>query len=617
MIGISGIVGSNIHKNYIQKFQKIHTVTGVTNKYYNFQNNFCAITLTMRLELANDGLGGNFYQDEGYVIFFEGYICKSKFYLTRTFQNDAHYILYNWINFGEIFIKNLNGEYVISIYKKDDDTLIIINDRFASRPFYYLNKDNNLIFASEKKAIFAVYNGQLSFSEIGLLEFILFSHNLSNRTIYNDVFAIPPASILVYKNKNCKIKQYWNFTYTGKKITNISEFLVKLGITLKKAAEKRYIGRNYLGLGLSGGLDSRVIAVTIPDTKQGVYARTYGALNSLEVQIAKEIAKRKKFDHYIHEPKNIVFSKFLYPAVWRTDGSVPFTGLKSIVEHNILKDKMLYNLGGQFGDVLTGKTILPYMLDPFLKKDQFIELVFDKYTRRVSGGINLIKRIFNKQYFKENFPLLKEMFIKSFSNIEANNNCDLYNVWDILNRQARFTFNSFAVDNYLFMKINLFTDYDYVELLQQTKVRHRFGQILYKQMIASQFSEISDIKNGNLNKTLKPSYVGNFIDLFSHFKIGKQSVKDTKNSNTLDKAGLIRVDRQLRNIIINFIEGDTFPSNIFYFKGIKSVLNDHYECKHNYSNLIGILSTFIAAYDLFYINNYQSQPSIADPFNIK
>ncbi|HSP88417.1 MAG TPA: asparagine synthase-related protein, partial [Ignavibacteriaceae bacterium] len=374
MIGLSGLIGNlNPSCNYNKKFLDVHAVNGITMHSYNYHDDISAISLISRSELFEDSGNDLFIEDEEYILVIDGYIN----YFNNKYPNRALHVLNLWKEKNESFIKDLNGEYNICIYNKKKKELNLFNDRFASRNFFYLIKKGTFYFGSEIKSILSVLPDKVNISPSGLMEFFLFSHNLADNTLFQDIKTIPPSTILKYRDGKLLQSKYWDLNFDTKN-TNQKTFTHEMFELLKKAAIEKCSNKNKLGMGLSGGLDSRVIAASIPSDLRPIYARTFGDENSSEVIVAKEIAERLNFEHHIHTPKQVLYSDFLFPSVWRTECSVHFVGLKSIIEHKYLKDKMLYNLGGQFGDVLTGKQLRPFMFFP-QKKDAFINKVFDHY----------------------------------------------------------------------------------------------------------------------------------------------------------------------------------------------------------------------------------------------
>ena len=68
-----------------------------------------------------------------------------------------------------------------------------------------------------------------------------------------------------------------------------------------------------------------------------------------------------------------------------------------------------------------------------------------------------------------------------------------YNLWDNSVRQARYTFNSPAVDRYLFEQITPFVAADVVDWALRIPLRYLVAQRAYKHMIVRSFPEIAGV----------------------------------------------------------------------------------------------------------------------------
>jgi len=590
--------------DFIEKSRQLTQVPGVNTAEFVFDSPQFKGIIQIRKEIAPDFFKENYHENDKYVVFIDGYVSEGQG------KNDAGHVLESFIEKGDDFVENLNGEYHIVIYNWQKNEVKIFTDRFAARPFFYHSDGKEFMASNEIKTILSHIHKNISSQ--GFLEFFLFFHNLQEKTIYKGVKSILPASILTANGAGLKAKQYWNVSFKTSGI-KVNDYAAEIKHVLESGAEKRYINRKMIGLGLSGGLDSRLIAASIPDhIKKDVFVRTYGAKGSREIDIASQLVEKLHFkEHYIHEPGNVSFSDFIFSSVWRTEGQIPFFGLKSITQHKFLKDKMHYNLPGHFGDVLTGKSLRPYMFVP-MTRHKFIHNFFYKTIK-----LNLdteIKQVINIDYFEKYFPIVRQNFIKSFKDINASNNYDLASIWDLNNRQTRFTFQSGQVDSYIQEPIKLFTDYNYVDLMTSLPLYLRFAQVFYKYMIANSFSEIGDVVNDNTGVILKKTILGNYFDMYDLIKTGvlrRRKRSSTKQSSVFANT---RQDEQLKSYLINFINDSTFPNHLLDKNGIIKIIDEHYNRVKDHNYIVGMLSTFFATYDLFIVNNYTSIPDRSIPF---
>jgi len=61
-----------------------------------------------------------------------------------TVNNDPEFVLHLYEEFSKNFVHELNGSFIIIIYDNNKKELIIVNDRFGSRPLYYAIHNDNV-----------------------------------------------------------------------------------------------------------------------------------------------------------------------------------------------------------------------------------------------------------------------------------------------------------------------------------------------------------------------------------------------------------------------------------------------------------------------------------------
>ena len=83
---------------------------------------------------------------------------------------------------GKHFAKHLNGEFNIIIYNSVTKELLLTNDRFARKPFFYKKNKEQLILSSEKKGIICLSDNHQSMDPIGVLQVFSLRHNIDGRT---------------------------------------------------------------------------------------------------------------------------------------------------------------------------------------------------------------------------------------------------------------------------------------------------------------------------------------------------------------------------------------------------------------------------------------------------
>ena len=91
--------------------------------------------------------------------------------------------------------------FAFGIWDEKENQLICARDRFGEKPFYYaFGINGEFIFASEIKAILASGLVQPKISNQSIIHFLKRLYVHPHQTIYSNIYSLPPAHILIYKD---------------------------------------------------------------------------------------------------------------------------------------------------------------------------------------------------------------------------------------------------------------------------------------------------------------------------------------------------------------------------------------------------------------------------------
>ena len=165
------------------------------------------------------------------------------------------------------------GEFFLIIYDKKLKILSILNDKSGREPlFYYLNK-GSFIFSDNFWEIINIVNPSENDIDIqSLKEFVVFHYPLFNKTFIRNLEIFPPASAGTYDiiQEKFTIKKYWDLRYNVDEKKKLYDAVSELDMSIDSALSviEKFNGRDKVyGVGISGGLDSRIIPF---------YARKHG-----------------------------------------------------------------------------------------------------------------------------------------------------------------------------------------------------------------------------------------------------------------------------------------------------------------------------------------------------
>jgi asparagine synthase (glutamine-hydrolysing) len=249
-----------------------------------------------------------------------------KFYTS----SDTEVIVHLYEEYGDDFALRLNGMFAICIWDEKNRKLLLARDRLGIKPLYYAFKNNTIIFASEIKSLLkcSILDSELNYNKIGTL--LSYRYIPGNETMFKDIFEVLPGNILIYHNKNIKIKKYWDIEF--KDNPDIEEefyYENKLLNLIDSSINKRIISDVPIGIFLSGGLDSTIILSEVSkfyDKSIKTFSvgfekpKTKTNINDYsELALSKKTAKYYGTEHheYIIKPDEVVDN--LKNIIWYMD----------------------------------------------------------------------------------------------------------------------------------------------------------------------------------------------------------------------------------------------------------------------------------------------------------
>jgi asparagine synthase (glutamine-hydrolysing) len=508
---------------------------------------------------------------------------------------------------GPAFAELVDGNFNAVILEEEPHRLTIVNDHLASKPLHYLEESGRLVFGSEKKPILRVMRRAPALDGLGLLQVFAHRHNLGGRTFIEGIRCLPPASRLEYCDGRLSVAPNGGLRFgIGGSLSPARRLAEEWAERLRAAVARRLSGKERIVLSLSGGLDSRAVACAIPRDLRPIWARTRGVPGSPDLVGAAAIAARLGFQHLVEDPLEVLYSDVLPRIVWRTEGAVPFINCMSITHHGPTKEHGDFLVGGQFGDASSGAHIRPYMFVP-RSRAAFIERSYRWY--RVHSRRTL-SRIFDEGFLARHEPLLRDAFLESFRRIVAEGRIQLYELWDLMERQARMTVGAAPVDSHLFEKAYPFLDKEYMEFVLSLPTRLRFGQALYQAMIHRLGPEIRDVPNANTGRPLRGTVTGNrletALDLLRK-SVGKASKRlglgrlprTAKREAREGIAAAILVDPGFRAVVEGFARSPDLDASVFNGPGILDLVREHHEGGGMHAHVLSILATFALAIPCF------------------
>lgn len=215
-------------------------------------------------------------------------------------NSDTEVILKSYLEYGIDCPKHLDGMFAFIVWDGRTETLFAARDRFGKKPLYYAFDDqNNLLIASEIKTLFASGHLKGVLDPAAIDNYLHLYYVPPSKTIYQNIFVLPPAHSAIYQDGKLSFTQYWQMPIESLNITE-NEAIDRLKFLLGEAVRKRLVADVEVGAFLSGGVDSSIVtylAQQCADRPLKTFSAGFGD-HINELPYAREAAKIAGTDHH-------------------------------------------------------------------------------------------------------------------------------------------------------------------------------------------------------------------------------------------------------------------------------------------------------------------------------
>ena len=183
-------------------------------------------------------------------------------------NSDTEVILKAYQEWGEESFKRLIGMFSFCILDKQLNCIYLVRDHAGIKPLYYHLSKEGLVFAPEVKA-FRAFDKNWEEESTWETYFLIFGHIPEPFTTLRSVFMLPKGSFLKLdlRSRNYKIEKYAEMTFS-EDIKGLEEATERVRIEFTHAIERHLISDAPLGVFLSGGIDSSLVALVAHQFKK-------------------------------------------------------------------------------------------------------------------------------------------------------------------------------------------------------------------------------------------------------------------------------------------------------------------------------------------------------------
>lgn len=292
------------------------------------------------------------------------------------------------------FPAGLNGRFHGLVIDRNCRSVVLFNDRYSMHRIYYHKSKDAFYFAAEAKAILAVCPELRRMDPRGFGEFVACGSVLENRTIFEGIHVLPPASAWVFRNGALERKSSYFYPreWEDQGSLDPESYYAELRQVFARNLPRYFGGDQRIAMSLTGGLDTRMIMAWHKGRPESFPCYTFGGMlrECQDVAVARRVARVCEQPYQVILAGEEFLSRFQYyaeRAVYLTDGCVDVGRAPDLFLNECAREIAPVRMTGNYGgEVLRQvRAFKPEEPRPGLFRADFLSYV--RQARETYAGI--------------------------------------------------------------------------------------------------------------------------------------------------------------------------------------------------------------------------------------
>jgi asparagine synthase (glutamine-hydrolysing) len=264
------------------------------------------------IDLSDNGHQPMSYSSGRFAISFNGEIYNypeiKKELLAKGFvfstESDTEVIMAAFAAWGTKSFDKLNGMFAFALWDKQQAQLFLVRDPSGIKPLYYAVTGEGLAFSSEIKGFKAIPYLQEE-NEWWRVYMMAYGFLPEPVTTLKHVQPVPKGCYLSYDAKTsvCQTKIFHIYRFT-EELCNREEVISRIKATLQQSVKRNLVSDAPIGVFLSGGIDSGIIALLANESAGR-------ELNTLSIYFDNDEFSEKKYQDILLEKMGCRHNQFL------------------------------------------------------------------------------------------------------------------------------------------------------------------------------------------------------------------------------------------------------------------------------------------------------------------
>ncbi len=346
--------------------------------------------------------------------------------ISKKLHPEEIYKLFN--EHSKLLTEYIKGIFSLLIFNENSQEYMLFSSRSGLLDAYFYRGKDFIILSSSIEFIVKNAQCKTKLDEVSLIQYHIYDYPLGNRTLFDGILSLSPASLLSYNLNNITINKYFDYAESLQKLPQMSwsETWEQTPAIFNKTIDLIHSDQNKICSALTSGFDSRSNLSRLLNSGKEILYYSWGMPGSSELKIPSKIAAKLGFNYkpvLLNRDFEKKYEYYAKQAVLWSDGRGTIRRANHTYGYSILSDYSRLNLTGLIGSELirpinaVGHIFNAEFVEAFYSEnpEKLIELQLDKLTsyKLINEDIiyeNRIKYLSETVEYFRSFNLIGEKY---------------------------------------------------------------------------------------------------------------------------------------------------------------------------------------------------------------
>jgi asparagine synthase (glutamine-hydrolysing) len=219
--------------------------------------------------------------------------------------SDTEVLVHLYEERGAEMVERLCGMFAFAVYDQRRRQILLVRDRFGIKPLYYAELGDQLVFASEIKAILEISGFHPTINRQACYDYLGLGYVPEPQTAFAEIRALPMGSLLIAGARKTATHQYYRVQTRPEPEASFNSAVARTAQALDGAVKAQSVADVQVAALLSGGIDSSLAVASYcrtTQTRPTTFNVSFADQEYDETPFARAVSDHYGTDHHTITP---------------------------------------------------------------------------------------------------------------------------------------------------------------------------------------------------------------------------------------------------------------------------------------------------------------------------